>query len=239
MDEGGGVDGREGMWSDPPRDSLVVQSTERDCRPCSCWSSTMDGVVTKEESGCGVDVGAVEGRTGRPMSGGSRSGGGREGTFPFPFDRVVVPTSAVSVGGVGSSTSMDIISSGVEVVSEYAMSVKISFTSPVVPVFPPVVDAGGAAPSTRGLYQNTLTCVALLYGPSRNLGLSYAISATSLDGNSINAFPPPFKYTALARNRSPQDLTNSMVLQLTGRSSMTSEWWGSGWVTSSSEDQRR
>lgn len=94
------------------------------------------------------------------------------------------------------------------------VAVKTSFASPMVPAFPLVVGIEeGAAPPTWGLYQNTLTWVAFSYGPSRNLGLSYASSATFLDGNSINAFPPPFKYTAIAENLSPQDLTNSTVLQ--------------------------
>ena len=118
---------------------------------------------------------------------------------------------------------MDTGSSGGTVMSAGVRAIGTSFTSPAAPVFPFVEGVEGSTPSTCCLYQNTLTWVALSYSPSRNLGLSYASSATSLDGNSINAFPPPFKCTAIAENGSLQDLTNSVVLQLRGRSSMTSE----------------
>lgn len=117
-------------------------------------------------------------------------------------------------------------------------TVRTSFVFSTVPGSPPAVDVKeGTTLFTCCLYQNTLTWVALWYCPSRNLGLSYASSAASLDGNSINAFPPPFRCTAIAENLSLQDLTNSTVLHPWGRSSMTSECSGSGCVTLSVEDQ--
>lgn len=90
------------------------------------------------------------------------------------------------VMGTGSSKAM---AESMEVASTGA-----SFTPPVAPGLPSVViDDDGTTSSTRDLYQNTLTCLALSNGPPHNLGLSYATFATSFDGNSINALPPPFK----------------------------------------------
>ena len=188
-------------------------------------------MVTKGDSGLRVDVGAVEDLAGRSRSAALHSGSGREAPLPLPFDRAL--SWEVSTSGVEFSIFVGVGSSGAVLV---VMAVWTPLAFPVASVLPFVVDVE-ATSSAGGRYQNTLTWPALLYGPSRNLGLLYALSATSLEGNSINAFPPPFTCTATAKNRSLQDLTNSVVLESRGRSSMTNERRGLGSVTSPEQDQ--